>query len=76
MGWPRGNLLETKILGGMAKGRGAKTQFFFHKMVNARHRRNVIGRIKINGEWVMEETEVSTKTVNYFKLLLLKSVGV
>ncbi|RVW68838.1 hypothetical protein CK203_061577 [Vitis vinifera] len=46
---------------------GKKHNFFFHKMVNARHRRNVIGRIKINGEWVMEETEVSTKT-NYVEL--------
>ncbi|RVW35445.1 hypothetical protein CK203_097234 [Vitis vinifera] len=39
------------------------------------HNRNFIGRIKINGEWVTEKSEIATKIVHYFKLLLLELVG-
>nr|CAN71208.1 hypothetical protein VITISV_030633 [Vitis vinifera] len=38
-------------------------------------KRNFIGRIKINGEWVTEKSEIATKIVHYFKLLLLELVG-
>ena len=29
-------------------------------MVNARHRKNLIGRTRINGEWVTKEVEISS----------------
>lgn len=41
-----------------------KNIIFFHKIVNARHRRYLIRRIRINGEWVTEELEIPTKIVN------------
>ena len=44
-------------------------------MTNARRRRNFIGRIKVNGEWVTEESQISEKIVNYFQLLLADSSG-
>ena len=54
---------------------GDKNTKKFYKTSNARRRRNLIGRIKINGEWVMEELKIPTKTVHHFKLLLSEPVG-
>ncbi|KAL6321837.1 hypothetical protein AAG906_035536 [Vitis piasezkii] len=34
-----------------------------------------VAACKINGEWVMEELEIPTKIVNYFKLLLSEPMG-
>lgn len=58
--WP----YQRKPLGGKNQGRcserkGTKRQLF-HKMVNARHRKNLIGRTRINGEWVTKEVEISS----------------
>ncbi|KAL6339208.1 hypothetical protein AAG906_024359 [Vitis piasezkii] len=65
----RRNLLKAKVLGIWLK-EGDKNMKFFHKTANARCKRILIGKIKINGEWVTEESEIPTKIVHYFKLLL------
>ena len=52
-----------------------KNTKFFHKMANAHCKRNLIGRIKVNGEWVTEEPQISEKIVNNCQLLLADSGG-
>ena len=66
--------MEAKVLGGLAEERDKNTNFF-HKIANARHIRILIGRIRINGEWVIENSNIPTKIVHYSKLLLSKLVG-
>ncbi|RVX23456.1 Mechanosensitive ion channel protein 2, chloroplastic [Vitis vinifera] len=61
----RRNLLKAKVLGIWLK-EGDKNMNFFHKTANARCKRILIGKIKINGEWVTEESEIPTKIVHYF----------
>ncbi|RVW55173.1 hypothetical protein CK203_066945 [Vitis vinifera] len=37
---------------------GDRNTGFFHRMVSAHRRNNAMGRIKVNGEWLVEEQEV------------------
>ena len=43
---------------------------FFHKMANARRRRNKMDKIKINGVWFSEENEIKEGVVKAFRSLL------
>ena len=39
---------------------------FFHRMTNSHRRRNFIGKIKIDGRWVEEESEICNGVVDVF----------
>ncbi|RVX16059.1 hypothetical protein CK203_005639 [Vitis vinifera] len=49
---------------------GDRNTGFFHRMASAHRRNNVMGRIKVNGEWLVEEQEVREGVVNSFQQLL------
>ena len=40
---------------------------FFHKIVNAHRRKNNVEKIRINGVWLSEETEIKEGVVNAFR---------
>ena len=39
---------------------------FFHRMASAYHRNNSLEKIKINGEWLLEEQEIREGIANVF----------
>ncbi|RVW24274.1 putative WD repeat-containing protein C2A9.03 [Vitis vinifera] len=49
---------------------GDRNTGFFHRMASAHRRNNVMGKIKVNGEWLVEEQEVREGVVNSFQQLL------
>ncbi|RVW52812.1 LINE-1 reverse transcriptase-like [Vitis vinifera] len=49
---------------------GDRNTGFFHRMASAHRRNNVMGRIKVNGEWLVEEQEVREGVVNSFQQML------
>ncbi|RVX23652.1 Transposon TX1 uncharacterized 149 kDa protein [Vitis vinifera] len=54
---------------------GDKNTGFFHRMASAHRRHNAMDRIKINGEWLVEEQEVREGVVNSFQQLLTEDMG-
>ena len=40
---------------------------FFHRMANSHRRRNTINKIKINGEWLMEDSKIRQGIVEAFE---------
>ena len=42
---------------------GDRNTSFSHKMINARKRRNVINKIRINGKWIIEDIAIKKKGV-------------
>ena len=53
---------------------GDRNTSFFHIMANSHRRRNFIGKIKIDGRWVEEESEIR-KGVDVFQSLLTDPGG-
>ena len=49
---------------------GDRNTGFFHRMASAHRRNNAMGRIKVNGEWLVEEQEVRERVVNSFQQML------
>ncbi|KAJ9693798.1 hypothetical protein PVL29_009659 [Vitis rotundifolia] len=49
---------------------GDRNTGFFHRMASAHRRNNTMGRIKVNGEWLIEEQEVREGVVNSFQQVL------
>ena len=47
-----------------------KNMGFFHKIVNAHRRKNNVDKIRINGVYLSEETEIKERVVNAFRSLL------
>ena len=43
---------------------------FFHRMANSHRRRNTINKIKINGEWLTEDSRIQQGIVEAFENLL------
>ena len=54
---------------------GDKNTGFFHRMASAHRRHNAMDRIKVNGEWLVEEQEVREGVVNSFQQLLTEDMG-
>ncbi|RVX10545.1 hypothetical protein CK203_016933 [Vitis vinifera] len=74
MGDYGGNSLETALEGNMAEG-GDRNTGFFHRMASAHRRNNSLERIKINGEWLLEEQEIREGIANAFQNLLSEDTG-
>ena len=53
---------------------GDRNTGFFHRMASAHRRNNAMGRIKVNGEWLVEEQEVKEGIVNSFQQLLTENM--
>ncbi|RVX17546.1 LINE-1 retrotransposable element ORF2 protein [Vitis vinifera] len=66
--------LETAFKGDLVEGRDRNTGFF-HRMASAHRRNNAMDRIKVNGEWLVEEQEVREGVVNSFQQLLSEDMG-
>ncbi|RVX10466.1 hypothetical protein CK203_017040 [Vitis vinifera] len=69
MGHVGGSPLETALKGDLVKG-GDRNMGFFHRMTSAHRRNNAMDRIKVNGEWLVEEQEVREGVVNSFQQML------
>ncbi|RVW29756.1 hypothetical protein CK203_089329 [Vitis vinifera] len=54
---------------------GDRNTGFFHRMASAHRRNNSLERIKINGEWLLEEQEIREGIANAFKNLLSEDTG-
>ncbi|RVX18324.1 hypothetical protein CK203_006587 [Vitis vinifera] len=54
---------------------GDRNTGFFHRMASAHRRNNCMERIKINGEWLLEEQEIREGIANAFKELLSEDTG-
>ncbi|RVW44301.1 hypothetical protein CK203_070950 [Vitis vinifera] len=54
---------------------GDRNTGFFHRMASAHRRNNCMERIKINGEWFLEEQEIREGIANAFKELLSEDTG-
>ncbi|KAJ9702452.1 hypothetical protein PVL29_004269 [Vitis rotundifolia] len=54
---------------------GDRNTGFFHRMASAHRRNNSLERIKINGEWFLEEQEIREGIANAFKNFLLEDTG-
>ena len=52
---------------------GNKNSWFFHKMANARRRRNFLVAIKVNGRRLPKEDEIKEEVVNTFQRVLLET---
>ena len=48
---------------------------FFHRMASAHRRNNHLERIKINGEWLLEEQEIREGIASTFQSLLSEDMG-
>ncbi|RVW15175.1 LINE-1 reverse transcriptase-like [Vitis vinifera] len=53
---------------------GDRNTGFFHRMASAHRRNNAMGRIKVNGEWLVEKQEVKEGIVNSFQQLLTEDM--
>ncbi|RVW19869.1 hypothetical protein CK203_110852 [Vitis vinifera] len=58
MGPVGGSPLETTLKGDLVKEEDRNTGFF-HRMASAHRRNNALDRIKVNGEWLVEEQEMN-----------------
>ncbi|RVW86986.1 hypothetical protein CK203_043511 [Vitis vinifera] len=74
MGPVGGSPLETALKGDLVKD-GDRNTGFFHRMASAHRRNNAMDRIKVNGEWLVEEQEVREGVVNSFQQLLSEDMG-
>ena len=54
---------------------GDRNTGFFHRMASAHRRNNSLERIKINGEWLLEEQEIREGIANAFHNLLSEDMG-
>ncbi|RVW46135.1 Transposon TX1 uncharacterized 149 kDa protein [Vitis vinifera] len=54
---------------------GDRNTGFFHRMASAHRRNNCMERVKINGEWFLEEQEIREGIANAFKELLSEDLG-
>ena len=54
---------------------GDRNTSFFHRMASAHRRNNSLERIKINGEWLLEEQEIREGIANAFQNLLSEVWG-
>ncbi|KAJ9687798.1 hypothetical protein PVL29_013843 [Vitis rotundifolia] len=54
---------------------GDRNTGFFHRMASAHRRNNSLERIKINGEWFLEEQEIREGIANAFKNFLSEDTG-
>ncbi|XP_034674249.1 uncharacterized protein LOC117905435 [Vitis riparia] len=54
---------------------GDRNTGFFHRMASAHRRNNSLERIKINGEWLLEEQEIREGIANAFKNFLSEDKG-
>ena len=54
---------------------GDRNTGFFHRMTSAHHRNNSLERIKINGEWLLEEQEIREGIANAFHNMLSEDMG-
>ena len=52
---------------------GDKNSKFFHKMTNARRRRNFLSSIIVDGRKLTEEIEIKEGEVNAFQNILLET---
>lgn len=52
---------------------GDKNTNFFHKMTTAHKRRNALVKIKLNGTWVLEESEIKDGVGRAFQSLWTKT---
>ena len=66
--------METAFKGDLVEGRDRNTGFF-HRMASAHRRNNAMDRIKVNGEWLVEEQEVREGVVNSFQQMLSEDMG-
>ena len=51
---------------------GDKNSKFFHKMTNARRRKNFLSSITVDGRKLTKETEIKKGVVNVFQNILLE----
>ena len=54
---------------------GDRNTSFFHRMASAHRRNNSLERIKINGDWLLEEQEIREGIANAFQNLLSEVWG-
>ena len=54
---------------------GDRNTGFFHRMARAHRRNNSLDRIKINGEWLLEEQEIREGIASAFHQLLSEDKG-
>ncbi|RVW33902.1 hypothetical protein CK203_082918 [Vitis vinifera] len=54
---------------------GDRNTGFFHRMASAHRRNNSLERIKINGEWLLEEQEIREGIANAFQNMLSEDMG-
>ena len=54
---------------------GDRNTGFFHRMVSAHCRNNSLERIRINGEWLLEEQEIREGIANAFHNMLSEDMG-
>eukprot|EP00261_Vitis_vinifera_P017250 XP_010646847.1 PREDICTED: uncharacterized protein LOC104878346 [Vitis vinifera] len=54
---------------------GDRNTGFFHRMASAHRRNNAMNRIKVNGEWLVEEQEVREGVVNSFQQMLSEDMA-
>ncbi|RVW55480.1 LINE-1 reverse transcriptase-like [Vitis vinifera] len=54
---------------------GDRNTGFFHRMASAHCRNNQLERIKINGEWLLEEQEIREGIASTFQSLLSEDMG-
>jgi len=54
---------------------GDRNTGFFHRMASAHRRNNQLERIKINGEWLLEEQEIREGIASTFQSLLSEDMG-
>ena len=54
---------------------GDRNTRFFHQMANAHRRRNQLTRVKVNGRWLTEESEIKEEVSKAFQGLLADPGG-
>ncbi|RVX06495.1 hypothetical protein CK203_023651 [Vitis vinifera] len=54
---------------------GDRNTGFFHRMASVHRRNNLLERIKINGEWLLEEQEIREGIANAFHNMLSEDMG-
>ena len=52
---------------------GDKNTRFFHKMANARARRNLLSKVKINGVTLTDKEEIKARVCRAYQTLLTKN---
>ena len=54
---------------------GDRNTGFFHKMANSHRRRNAINKIRVEGDWLIDDNAIQKGVVETFKSLLSESGG-